>query len=71
VTPVFDVEVGRLRFSTEINNYQLVAPATSFQNPIKRMNAVFIYQPIGTKVEWIALWFQDGALKYIDKHILE
>ena len=66
MTPVFNVQVGQPRFSTVINNYQLVAPATGFQNPIKQMNAVFIYQPIGTKVEWIALWYQNGELKNID-----
>jgi hypothetical protein len=66
VTPAFDVEFGRLRFSTEINNYTLVAPGEEFTNPIKQMYSVFTYQPLGVKVEWIALWYQDGALKYVD-----
>lgn len=65
-TPAFDVEFGRLRFSTEINNYTLVAPGEKFVNPIKQMYSVFTYQPLGVKVEWIALWYQNGALKYVD-----
>ena len=66
VTPAFDMEFGRLRFSTEINNYTLVAPGESFKNPIKQMYSVFTYQPIGVKVEWIALWYHNGALKNVD-----
>jgi hypothetical protein len=66
VTPAFDVEFGRLRFSTEINNYTLVAPGEVFTNPIKQMYSVFTYQPVGVKVEWIALWYQNGALMYVD-----
>ena len=66
VTPAFDVEFGRLRFSTEINNYTLVAPGEKFLNPIKQMYSVFTYQPLGVKVEWIALWYQNNALKYVD-----
>jgi len=33
MTPVFNVQVGQPRFSTEINNYQLVAPAAEFSEP--------------------------------------
>lgn len=65
-TPAFDVQFGRLRFSTEINNYTLVAPGEEFQNPIKQMYSVFTYQPVGVKVEWTALWYQNGELKYVD-----
>ena len=66
VTPAYDVQIGKIHFSTEINGYQLVAPATSFQNPIKRVFAEFTFQPIGVKVAWTALWFQNGQLKAID-----
>ena len=66
VTPAFDTQFGRVRFSTEINNYTLVAPGEMFRNPIKQMYAVFTYQPVGVKVEWTALWYQNGELKYVD-----
>ena len=66
VTPAFDTQFGRLRFSTEINNYALVAPGETFHNPIKQMYSVFTYQPIGVKVEWTALWYQDRELKHVD-----
>ncbi len=66
MTPVFPVEIGRLRFSTGINNYQLIAPGISFHNPIKHMYAVFNYQPLGVKIQWTALWFQGGSLRHID-----
>ncbi|MFH1185627.1 MAG: NBR1-Ig-like domain-containing protein [Chloroflexota bacterium] len=66
VTPAFDTQFGRLRFSTEINNYALVAPGETFRNPIKQMYSVFTYQPIGVKVEWTALWYQNRELKHVD-----
>ncbi len=65
-TPAFEVEVGRLRFSTTINGYQLIAPGESFPNPIKQMYAVFTYQPSNQGVPWTALWYQNGDLKYVD-----
>ncbi len=65
-TPAFPVQFGRLRFSTAIQGYQLIAPGNSFHNPIKHMYAVFTYQPIGTLVPWSALWYQNGLLKHID-----
>jgi len=65
-TPPFAVQFGRLRFSTTINNYTLVAPGEEFTNPIKQMYSVFTYQPIGAKIEWIALWYHNGALEYVD-----
>ena len=66
MTPVFPIEIGKLRFSTDINNYELVAPGTSFHNPIKQVYAVFNYQPTGVKIQWTALWYQNGGLRYID-----
>ncbi len=65
-TPGFPVQFGRLRFSTEIQGYQLVAPGNSFHNPLKHMYAVFTYQPVGTLVPWSALWYQNGLLRHID-----
>ena len=66
MTPSFYVQFGRLRFSTEINNYTLIAPGEKFRNPIKQMYSVFTYQPLGVKVEWTALWYQNDELKYVD-----
>ncbi|HSR21454.1 MAG TPA: hypothetical protein VLL49_11120, partial [Anaerolineales bacterium] len=66
VTPAFDVEFGRLRFSTEINDYRLVAPGERFRNPIKQIFSVFTYQPVGAKIQWTALWYENGELRYID-----
>ncbi len=65
-TPAYDVQIGKLHFSTEINNFQLVSPGTSFHNPIKRVYAEFAYQPIGVKLQWTALWYQNGQLQAID-----
>jgi hypothetical protein len=65
-TPVYELDFGRLRFSTEIADYRLVAPGEAFHNPIKHMYAVFTYQPIGVKVQWTALWYQNGELKNVD-----
>lgn len=65
-TPAFAAQFGRLRFSTEINNYTLVAPGEEFQNPIKQMYSVFTYQPVGVKIQWTALWYQNAELKYVD-----
>src|SRR5512138_3345164 len=66
MTPVFPIEIGKLRFSTDINNYELVAPGTHFHNPVKQVYAVFNYQPTGVKIQWTALWYQNGGLRYID-----
>jgi hypothetical protein len=65
-TPAAEVEVGRLRFSTTINGFTLIAPAESFPNPIKQMYAVFAYQPSDQGVAWTALWYQERELKYVD-----
>jgi hypothetical protein len=65
-TPASDIEIGRLRFSTTINGYILIAPAESFPNPIKQMYAVFTYQPSDQGVAWTALWYQNRELKYVD-----
>jgi len=65
-TPAFKVEIGRLRFSTTIDRYELIAPGESFRNPIKQMYTVFTYQPADQRVPWIALWYQDGDLQNVD-----
>ena len=65
-TPTFKVEIGRLRFSTTINGYELIAPGESFPNPIKQMYTVFTYQPADQQVPWIALWYQNGDLQNVD-----
>jgi len=67
VTPVFDVEVGRLRFSTEINNYQLVAPANEFfKTRSKRMNAVLYINRLGQKWSGSHFGFKMEHLSIID-----
>ena len=65
-TPAAEVQVGRLRFSTTISGFTLIAPAESFPNPIKQMYAVFAYRPSDQGVAWTALWYQDRELKYVD-----
>ena len=65
-TPSYDVEMGRLRFSTTISGYELIAPGEAFANPIKQMYAVFTYQPADQQLVWTALWYQDSELKYVD-----
>ncbi len=69
VTPPAQAEIGRLYFSTEIENHRLVAPATRFGNPIKRMYAAFAYRGLDPGVQWTALWYRDGELKYIDTRV--
>jgi hypothetical protein len=69
VTPNPDAVFSPLQFSTVYENFECVAPATSFVNPIKSMTACFSYNNITPGVQWTALWYRDGELVKYDTHV--
>lgn len=46
----------------DLTNYQPVEPGTVFDNPIKRMVAIYSYDNMVDGVQWTALWYRDGVL---------
>lgn len=46
----------------DLTTYQAVEPATVFENPIKRMVAIYSYDNMTDGVQWTALWYRDGTL---------
>jgi hypothetical protein len=69
VTPNPDAVFSPLQFSTVYENFECVAPSTSFVNPIQSMTACFSYNNITPGVQWTALWFRDGELVKYDTHV--
>src|SRR5688572_15952901 len=66
VTPRADIAIGRVQFSTQIENNLPGAVASSFGNPIKQMYAFFTYERLDPGVQWTAIWYRDGALQYYE-----
>jgi hypothetical protein len=69
VTPNPDAVFSPLQFSTVYDNFECVAPSTTFVNPISSMTACFSYNNISPGVQWTALWFRDGELVKYDTHV--
>lgn len=69
VTPNPDAVFSPLQFSTVYENFECVAPSTSFMNPIQSMTACFSYNNIAPGVQWTALWYRDGELVKYDTHV--
>jgi len=69
VTPNPDAVFSPLQFSTVYENFECVAPSTTFVNPIRSMTACFSYNNITPGVQWTALWYRDGELIKYDTHV--
>jgi len=69
VTPNPDAVFSPLQFSTVYEDFECVAPATSFVNPIQSMTACFSYNNITPGVQWTALWYREGELVKYDTHV--
>lgn len=66
VTPNPDAVFSPLQFSTVYENYECVAPATSFVNPIRAVTACFSYNNMLPGVQWTALWYREGELVHYE-----
>ena len=66
VTPNPDSVFSPLQFSTVYENYECVAPSTTFVNPISEMWACFSYNNMQPGVQWTALWYRGSELVHYD-----
>ncbi len=66
VTPNPDAVFSPLQFSTVYENFECVAPATSFVNPIQSMTACFSYNNMSPGVQWTAMWYRGGELVHYE-----
>ena len=67
VTPNPDALFSPLQFTEAIDNdYRPVRPATVFENPLKRIYAVFSYDNMTPGAQWTALWYRDGQLVHAE-----
>jgi hypothetical protein len=55
-----------LQFSTVYENFECVAPSTTFVNPIRSMTACFSYNNMSPGVQWTAMWYRDGELVHYE-----
>jgi len=66
VTPNPDAVFSPLQFSTVYENFECVAPSTTFVNPISSMTACFSYNNMSAGVQWTAMWYRDGELVHYE-----
>lgn len=66
VTPNPDAVFSPLQFSTVYDNFECVAPSTTFVNPIRSMTACFSYNNMSPGVQWTAMWYRDGELVHYE-----
>ena len=66
VTPNPDAVFSPLQFSTVYENFECVAPSTTFVNPIREMWACFSYNNMSPGVQWTALWYRGNELVHYD-----
>lgn len=66
VTPNPDAVFSPLQFSTVYENFECVAPSTTFVNPISSMTACFSYNNMLPGVQWTAMWYRDGELVHYE-----
>ena len=66
VTPNPDAVFSPLQFSTVYENFECVAPATTFVNPIRSITACFSYNNMSPGVQWTALWFRENELLHFE-----
>ncbi len=66
VTPNPDAVFSPLQFSTVYENFECVAPSTTFVNPIRSMTACFSYNNMLAGVQWTAMWYLEGELVHYE-----
>jgi len=66
VTPNPDAVFSPLQFSTVYENFECVAPSTTFVNPIRSMTACFSYNNMLPGVQWTAMWYRDNELVHYE-----
>lgn len=66
VTPNPDAVFSPLQFSTVYDNFECVAPSTTFVNPIRSMTACFSYNNMQPGVQWTALWYRGNELVHYE-----
>ena len=66
VTPNPDAVFSPLQFSTVYDNFECVAPSTTFVNPIRSMTACFSYNNMSPGVQWTAMWYSGGELVHYE-----
>ena len=66
VTPNPDAVFSPLQFSTVYENFECVAPATTFVNPVREMWACFSYNNMLPGVQWTALWYRGNELVHYE-----
>ena len=68
VTPNPDAVFSPLQFSTVYENFECVAPSTTFVNPISSVSACFSYNNMSPGVQWTALWYFEGELVHYESN---
>jgi hypothetical protein len=66
VTPNPDAVFSPLQFSTVYENFECVAPSTTFVNPVPQMWACFSYNNMSPGVQWTALWYRGNELVHYE-----
>ena len=66
ITPNPDAVFSPLQFSTVYDNFECVAPSTTFVNPVRSMTACFSYNNMLPGVQWTALWFRENELVHYE-----
>ena len=66
LTPNPDAVFSPLQFSTVYDNFECVAPSTTFINPVRSMTACFSYNNMQPGVQWTALWFRENELVHYE-----
>jgi hypothetical protein len=68
VTPNPDAVFSPLLFSTVYENFECVAPSTSFVNPIREIYACFSYDNMSPGVQWTALWYRENEVVHYETY---
>ena len=66
VTPNPDAVFSPLQFSTVYENFECIAPSTTFVNPIREMWACFSYNNMSPGVQWTAMWYRGNELVHYE-----
>jgi hypothetical protein len=66
VTPNPDAVFSPLQFSTVYENFECVAPSTTFVNPVREMWACFSYNNMSPGVQWTAMWYRGNELVHYE-----
>jgi len=66
VTPNPEAIFSPIQFSQRYVNFEVVNPATEFQNPVGHLYGAFTYDNMIPGVQWTALWYRDGTLVHFE-----